>query len=124
MIPEVAALNRAIARAGQSITITRTSGSLPNQVTLSLECRAIVRAYRTEQLIGTVTQGDSNVILSPTDIDRAQWPGGQSPTVTTDVRIPKTTDKLVFLGRSCSIIACKPLYIRGVLARIDLQVRG
>ncbi|WP_096704169.1 hypothetical protein [Magnetospirillum sp. 15-1] len=124
MIPEVAALDRAIARVGQPITITRTTGSLPNQVMLSLECRAIVRAYKTEQLIGTITQGDSNVILSPTDIMRAQWPGGQMPTTTTDTRIPKTTDKVVFLGRTCSIIAVKPLYIRGELARIDLQVRG
>lgn len=124
MIPEVAALDRAIARVGQPITVTRTTGTIPNQVTLSLDCKAIVRTYRTEQLIGTVTQGDSNVILSPTDIMRAQWPGGQSPTVTTDTRIPKTTDKIAFLGRTCAIIAVKPLYIRGELARIDMQVRG
>ena len=124
MIPERAALDRAIARAGMTVRLSRTTGAMPNQTTVAADVPAIVRAYRTEQLVGTVTQGDSNVILSPTDIERAGWPGGTPPTNGTDARVPKTTDKVVFLGRSCSIIAVKPLYIRGELARIDLQVRG
>jgi hypothetical protein len=124
MIPERAALDRAIARAGQMVRLTRTIGTIPNQTFITADVPAIVRAYRTEQLIGTITQGDSNVILSPSDIERAGWPGGTPPTNGTDARVPKTTDSVVFLGRSCKIIAVKPLYIRGELARIDLQVRG
>jgi hypothetical protein len=125
MTPEVAALDRAIARVGETVTLRRTTGTTP-QVFFDVALPAIVRGYKPSELISGsgIVQGDSLVILSPSAIDRAQWPGGQSPTVTGDQRIPKTGDKIIHQGRYGAVQSANPVYVRGQLVRIEVQIRG
>ena len=89
---------------------------------------AIVRGYKPVELISGsgIVQGDSLVILSPSDIDRAQWPGGQLPTTVGDQRIPSKNlaDKIIRQGRTAAVQSANPVYVRGQLVRIEVQVRG
>lgn len=124
MTPERAALDRALARVGLTVQLQRITGTIPNQTITAATVPAIVRAVRAQQVIGTIKETDSNVTLSPSDIEAAGWPGGTPPTDGTDSRVPKTSDRVKFNGRTCIILVVKPLYVRGELARIDLQVRG
>lgn len=123
MTPEIAALDRALARAGELIVLRRMTGTTP-QTWFDVKCRALVRGYKPEELIGSITQTDSLVILSPTEIDRAQWPGGVAPTTTTDPRIPKKGDKAVIRGATRNVEAVGPIYVRGELVRIEMRVIG
>ena len=72
--------------------------------------------YRPEELVGGIVQGDTKVILSPTQILAASWPGTLS--------WPRTGDKIVINGRERNIQAAPPKLIDGAVVRIDLQVRG
>lgn len=124
MTPEVASLNRALGRAGMTVQLLRITGVIPNQVFTTATVPAVVRAVRAQDVVGTIKETDSTVVLSPADIDAAGWPGGTPPTDGSDARVPKTTDKVKIMGRTCTILVVKPLYVRGELARIDLMVRG
>ena len=122
---EIAALDRAVARTGEAVTLRRNTGSTP-QTTVDVTLQAIVRGFKPSELISGsgIVAGDSLVIISPTAINAAQWPGGQSPTVTGDQRIPRTTDAVIRQGKSRTVQSANPVYVRGVLVRIELQVRG
>jgi hypothetical protein len=111
---------------GQQVTLRRVVGTT-NQANVDCTCRALVRGYRADELAGGIIQGDSLVILSATDIERAQWPGGQpvtSPPNGLDVRVPKKNDKIIIMGRPRNIEAADPVYVDGQLHRINVTVRG
>lgn len=123
MNPFLADLDDFLATDGQDIILRRTA----NATNLDCPCRAFVRRYDPSQLAGQVQQGDSQVVISPTDINRAQWPGGvpiTSPPAAIDPRIPLVTDRVVIAGRVRTIVLVEPIYFNGELSRINLQVRG
>jgi hypothetical protein len=67
------------------------------------------------------------VILSPTQINRAQWPGGQPPNATGDPRIPSKNrgDKCIIDGGICSVEEGGGIRLDdNVLVRIELRVLG
>lgn len=122
----IEALDRSLARSGEDVILRRIVGTTA-QVNIDCRARAHVHGYEPSQIAGTIIQGDSHVILSPTDIDRAQWPGGQpvtSPPPAVDPRIPLPDDRVIIQGQSRVVIAAKPVVRDNVLVRIDLQVRG
>ena len=117
-------LDRQLAASGQDIVLTRTvAGGGPVSVT----CRAQVRSYQPHELVaGTgLIQGDSLVVISPTQIAAAGWAGpqvGGQP----DVRIPDKNkgDKVVIAGRTRAVQMAWGTYLAGELVRIEMQVRG
>lgn len=117
-------LDGQIARNGESVTLQRIVGTSPNQSTSAAEVGAIVRPYGPKELIGGITQGDLLVIVSPTDVKAARWPGGQAGQIVGDASVPKTTDKIVVQGRQRQIVASMPVYLASVLVRMNFQVRG
>lgn len=119
----IAHLDAALARRGEDVELRRMTGT-SQQVAFSATCRAHVRGYKPEELVGAITQGDSMVILSPTDIERAQWPGGQEPDGPGDRRVPRKGDKVMVQGRLRNVEAAAPKYMAGTLVRIEMQVRG
>ena len=125
MIPEVAALDRAIARTGETVTLRRTTGTTP-QVNYDVILSALVRGYKASELISGsgIVQGDALVSLSPSGLDRAQWPGGQAPNTAGDVRVPRVGDKIIRQGKTTAVQSANPFYVRGELARIEVQIRG
>jgi len=130
----IAQLDRALARNGQDITLQRlTLGPNGQQIAFSVGCRAMVTGYQASELIAGsgIVQGDSHVILSPTEINEAQWPGpsivaagGAAPG--TDARVPSKSrgDRCVIAGKARAVEAGTPFYIDGELVRIELQVKG
>lgn len=129
----VRALDQSLAGAGEWIELQRLIGTQLTPV--KVRCRAAVRNYGADELIGGITQDMSEVILSPTEIIRAGWPGpdvekrNASGVVTTafsdqDQRVPRKNDKCVIQGKPRNIEAAKPKYIDGGLVRITLTVAG
>jgi hypothetical protein len=91
-----------------------------------------VRNYDAKELIGPITQDQSEVILSPTEIIRKGWPGpeiltaGSTPKAPTaqDRRVPIKGDKVVIAGKPRAIEVSTPKYVDGELVRITLRVLG
>lgn len=116
--PWRSALDARLALRGENVTLSRRVGA----ANATCECRAFVRLYLPEELAGSVIQGDSHVILSGTELGASDtWPGTVGPG---DQLIPRTGDTIVVAGRTRNVEAAAPIYIAGVLVRIDMQVRG
>lgn len=107
----IAALDRGLAAAGQDITLRRTTGT--QLIPLDVACRAVVRDYAPAELVGEIQQGDTRVILSPSEMTNAQWPWP-----------PRAGDFVVIAGRLRAVRAAPPFYVDNVLVRVELQVRG
>lgn len=125
---EIAGLDGALARYGQNITLRSVvPGQAPNaQITFDVECRAFVRGYSANELVGGITQSDSRVIMSPTEIIREGWPGPNSSATPTnaDRRIPKKGDKAVINGKVRNVEAAVGIYVDNELVRIEMRVLG
>lgn len=122
---EIDALDRGLKRAGQTITLTRIAiNGLP---AVSVDCPASIRGYTPQELVNGITQQDSKVILSPTQINAEGWPGIQV-SGQPDIRIPSKTrgDTCTINGNKRSVQAGVGIYLPGnpdKLVRIELQVR-
>jgi hypothetical protein len=119
MTVEIDALDQALAAAGQTVALTCRNPS----VTLT-DIPASVRGYSPQELTSNITQQDSKVILSPTQINNATWPGTQVPG-TPDIRIPNKNrgDTCTINGVARTVQAGVGIYVKDVLVRIELQVR-
>ncbi|MDQ0305332.1 hypothetical protein [Ancylobacter polymorphus] len=124
MSPEQAlsALDRALAAHGQNATLRRYTGTGPSRTASDVTVRVRLDDYRPEELVGGIIQGDSRVILSPSQIIAASW--GGTPADGTDGRVPVKNDQIIVAGRARIVQAPVPFYIDGQLVRIELQVRG
>lgn len=119
-------LDQFLAADGQDVILRRITGTT-NQIVVDCPCRAFVRGYQPKELAGGIIQGDTHVILSATDINRAQWPGGEAvtnPPGINDPRVPRTGDRIIIEGRARGVIFADPVYVDGELHRINVQVRG
>lgn len=123
MTPEVATLERALAQTGEKVVLRRQYGVSPNSWA-EVECLAFVRGYLPDQLVSGIYQTDMLAIISPTNIERAKWPGGSGFAGTGDTRLPKIGDKLVVRGTQRNVEAVGPIYVRGELVRIEMRVKG
>lgn len=127
-VQEIADLDTHLAADGENIVLRRVRGStLATQQNVDVTCRAFVRGFAPNELVGAITQQDSRVVLSSTEIDAAGWPANEpDSTSPIDERIPRKNrgDKCIIQGRLCSVEAAKGIWIDGVLVRIDMTVRG
>lgn len=126
MNQELAALDRALARKGEIIILRRNFGTTPS-TTVDVELRAFVRGYAPQELVGGISQTDSLIVTSPTEITRAQWPGGQTPTsglFVSDPRLPKKNDRVIVQGRLRNVETVGPIFIGDELVRIEMRVLG
>lgn len=125
-VSEIDALDRALARAGEDVILRRVVGA-QNSVNVDVRCRALVRSPSAQELVAGFKQTDSVVILSPTPIRRAQWPGGQPPGAI-HPGMPRgggaSGDKVRIKGRLGNVESVNPIFVAGVLARIELKVLG
>lgn len=126
MSDEVAALDADLAIVGEDIVLRRTYGQAPRTNYVDVPMRASVRSYSPVELVGGINQTDSKVIISPTDIAQAQWPGGELPSATVvDPHLPRITDSIIIAGRKRSIAVVDPIYGKdNELLRIELRALG
>jgi hypothetical protein len=116
----IAALNDALASYGDDVILRRRGAALQD-----VACKAHVTAYRlrdTELVAKTaITQEDLIIIMSPSEIAAAGWPGG-SPTALD--MLPRKGDKLVIRGMERNIEVCDPHRIAGEVVRFDIRALG
>lgn len=133
MSAEIAALDAALSGiGGEWITLRRTVGTAPNVVNIDVMCRARVDGVTPQEIASGISQDELHVILSPTQIDEAQWPGGEEEEEVTpavpfnvDPRIPrKATDKLIVRGRLRTVTFVDFRLCDGELVRLNLRVSG
>lgn len=132
----LAQLDRRLNRRGENIILRKRtlSGSTGSNVDCTVP--AIIRALTREQLIGGISQQNFFLIISPTHILRAQWPGGRPPAAPgsftapgslidpADPSIPLVNDQVIFRGRTQSIQRVAPVFDSGECVRIELSVIG
>jgi hypothetical protein len=119
----IRALDRSLDMASEPIILRRTTAGTRYEAKI----RGLVRAFRPEELVGGITQTDSRVILSPTDIRAAGWPNAVITTASPyqpDPQIPRINDTINIQGRNRNITAVSPFYLMGELVRIELTVAG
>lgn len=119
---------------GEPIEIQRTVSGTATQ-NVRMNCRGIVRTLTQDQLIAGITTQNYLVVLSPTDIRRAKWPGSQGADLVTgfkqlghrpprDFNMPTTNDTLFFRGTQATITGRALVYDKGEVVRIELKVAG
>lgn len=130
MSDHIAALDNALAQVGEDMILRRVVGTVPNQVNIDVKCRATVNALTVQQqLVAGIAATELNVVISPTQINNAQWPGGHvplQPPFDVDQRIPRVggADKMIVRNVLRSITFVDAKVIGGELVRIDARVSG
>ncbi len=120
----IAALDSALTVNSEEIKLRRSVGTT-NKVNVDVTLRAKVRSPTADEIVGAITQKSFVCIFSPTEINAAQWPGGQMPGGTEDPRIPNKDkgDTAYVRGRWREVERGEGLYPDG-LVRIEMWVLG
>jgi len=110
----IADLDRALLDAGEDVVLRKlTLGPDSIQIPFDADVRAAIRPLKADELVGNIDQTWSRVILSPTDINRAQF------------RLPiRKNDKIVQDGKVRNVEFPKHIRVQNVLVRIELMVAG
>lgn len=104
----IARLDAAIARRGVTVRLARVGAGAAEA-----DCRAFVRRYEPSELIGSIQQGDREVVLSPTALALIAW------------TIPAPGDRIRVDGRWHRIMAEPEQFVMDdVLVRLLLHIRG
>jgi hypothetical protein len=127
MSPEfvIGKLDDALAKAGEDIVLRRIYGQAPRTNYVDVTVRATVRSFSPEELVGGINQTDSKVIISPTDIANAGWPGGEiESTTVVNPSLPRINDFAIINGRKRAIQVVDPIYVQDELVRVEMRVLG
>ena len=120
----IAELDEDLAAGGEDAILRRSFGT--QQIPVDVSVRVHLRGYDPSELVGLITQQDQKFIMSPTQIDQAQWPGATVPQAPppNDKRVPKLNDTLVTTRGKLAVQAAAGIYVRDVLVRIEGRARG
>ncbi|MBA1141750.1 hypothetical protein [Mesorhizobium neociceri] len=110
----IADLDAALLDAGEDAVLRRlTLGPGAIQIPFDCDVRASIRPLKPEELVGNIDQTWSRVVLSPTDINRAQF---QLPI--------RKNDKIVQDGKVRNVEFPKHIRVQNTLVRVELVVGG
>jgi hypothetical protein len=110
----IAALDRQLAVHGETVTLRRdTAGPGAATVALTVELRAIVRGFTPADQEGFAVQGDTILVISPTEMTARQW-----------CWPPQAGDHVTLRGYDRVVRAPDLVRVDDVLVRINLAVRG
>ncbi len=119
----IARLDASLLRRGENAILRRKLVAAGPFVTVAVRIR--VRGHGSSQLIGEQMQVDQDFVMSPTQINDADWPGAvpdAPPGI--DQRVPKSGDQLVLPRGPMAVQVATGIYVDGVLVRIKGKVRG
>lgn len=127
----IAALDAALLDgAWEEVILRRSVGGAPNVVTVDVTCIARVDAVNAPLSAPGPKQQVYDIIMSPTQINQAQWPGGTVPALppfNVDQRIPRVGGPDVILMRGenpRTVIFSDPKLVGGEPVRLNLRVAG
>jgi len=125
MEPEecIADLDESLAMDGEDVVLQRMTAG----VTVADECTVRAKVSeagsgRPQDLIGNVVQGDTILIMSPTQIAAVGWTAGRASG--DDDRVPTKGNRVIRAGRALSVQKGFGIFIRGELVRIEVHARG
>lgn len=128
MSGERAALDTALASAGEDIVLRRQIAAGQNFANIDVTCRARVDTVDADEIAGTIAVSDLKIIMSPSEILAAQWPGGvpvYPVSNVSDPRIPRITDFVIARGKQRQIKMVDPKIIGAEgWCRINMVVAG
>jgi len=120
-------LDRALAENGEDVVLRRRTGEPPGDSYAMVTCHARVDGAAISASPAGIALSELTVIISPTQINQAQWPNGLGvPALSpeeVDLRIPvdNDTDDLVIRGKPRIITFVDPKVMNGVLVRLNLR---
>lgn len=125
----IASLDAALAAAGQDAVLRRVVGAGGNVVNVDCDVRVAIHELSGEEITSGISIGDAQVIMSPTPLLAAQWPGGAADPITYPRApwAPKQNDWIIVkaTGRKRLIKAPPKLMApTGEIVRIELLVAG
>ena len=110
----IAALDRAISHAGETVTVRRYSGNTTaGRTHVEAACKARVTDFKPEELTGDISHDDAMVVMSPTQLAAAGWTGG----------VVKG-DRLIIRSKERMVEESDAVLIQDTLVRYNLRVRG
>lgn len=112
----VANLNGMLATMGESIVLRRPGG-------MDVTCQAVVRGYAPSEMVtgSGITQQSQKIIIGPSEIIAAGWPGGSGPG---DIRVPANGDRVLSSRGALRVESAVGFYVEGELVRIEMIVKG
>lgn len=123
-----AALDAALLEAAEDIVLRRQVASGSNIANIDVTCRARVDTVNADEIAGTIAVSDLKIIMSPTEILAAQWPGGVPAypvSNASDPRIPRITDFVIARGKVRQVKMVDPKIIGADgWCRINMVVAG
>lgn len=117
MIPEIAALDQALAYTGRAVTVRRRVGKSDSFVQIGM--LAQVRGYDPHELSGSVFVDDTKLIVSPSSFRAVDFGGAGGR------QWPRKGDEVMHDdGRWSRVEACKPIMVGNSIVRLEIQARG
>ena len=102
----VETLDRFLVETGENVTLRRIVGTGPSATNQDITVRAHIRSFKEDELVAGISQDDRLLIMSPTEITTASWPGGV-------FSLPRKGDKVVVSGAPCNAEFVKPIRMAG-----------
>lgn len=121
----ISSLDRFLAERGEIITLRLVTGDAPNEVNVDVDCVAGVDAVNSDQIAAGIKVSDLNIIISPTQINAAGWPG--LPASSRDARIPVINGPYKVVARGepeRTVVFVDAKILGGQLVRINMRVSG
>jgi hypothetical protein len=107
-------ISAALLRFGRPMTLRRpTLNSNGTTTNTDVTVYGHTVGYSPSALVESVTQGNTSITISNTQIAAAGWPGP-----------PKKQDVLIFDSRRCVIQSVEPKYLGTTVLVYQLEVRG
>lgn len=125
----IRSLDAHLAVSGENIILRRIVGaSQATQVNIDVTVRANVRLVKgPDELVNGIGQDDLRIIISPTQIANAQWPGGgidAAAPYNVSRSIPKRNDRVIVKGRMYTVDNVNALAVENVVVRIVMITKG
>lgn len=114
------ALDAGLAANGESVRLMRMATPPATGILMEVACMAVMRGYAPSEVAAGsgITQQDQVMIVSPSSLVAAGWPGaGLSP-------VPRKGDRVVTATGVMAVQAASGISVGGELVRIEAQVRG
>lgn len=123
----IADLDAELTDDGEDIILRRPSGTGAAQTFNGVTVRAVVKGVSDKQISAGISQAELNFIISPTQIDAANWPGTPvaDPPFDVDPRVPvPQKDQIIAGGKVRTVTFIDAVTVNGVLVRINGRMTG
>lgn len=129
MTPEqvIRALDAQLSAHGEDIILRRMVKRDGAVVAAEVACRALARSLSGDAIVGAQNQETMRVVISPTQVLAASWPGEDENEVSgTSIPafLPRPTDVVIVRGRKMQVKVPGAVYLANTWVRSSMTVAG